>query len=223
VLLTRWCACTLRGGSPGIGAFYGDFLQTSDDEVRRLLTKAPPEVAAAHAAGPDDPAREVDVTADGLRLTGLATLLFDLLTPVEALDRANVFDTVLLADRLVGATHWLREQPETAGLPIGYFGASTGAAAALWAAAELGDIAAVVSRGGRPDLAGPSLTEVTAPTLLIVGGRDEIVLDLNRHAQQRMRCETRLEVVPGAGHLFEQPGALDAVADLAAKWFVSHR
>jgi hypothetical protein len=117
VLLTRWCACTLRGGSPGIGAFYGDFLQTSDDEVRRLLTKAPPEVAAAHAAGPDDPAREVDVTADGLRLTGLATLLFDLLTPVEALDRANVFDTVLLADRLVGATHWLREQPETAGLP----------------------------------------------------------------------------------------------------------
>ena len=245
----------------GIGAFYKDFRQTSDDEVTRLLTRAADVTAAAHTPRDDDPVREAEVVVDGVQLrgtfglpadpvgavifahgsgssrlsprnttvarhlnqAGLATLVFDLLTLAEALDRANVFDTVLLAGRLVGATNWLRGQPETVGLPIGYFGASTGAAAALRAAAELGEqIAAIVSRGGRPDLAGPSLTEVTAPTLFIVGGRDEIVIELNRHAQQRMRCETRLEIVPGAGHLFEQPGALDTAADLAARWFVSH-
>ncbi|HEX4817882.1 MAG TPA: alpha/beta hydrolase, partial [Nonomuraea sp.] len=126
----------------------------------------------------------------------------------------------LLGERLREATAWLREQAP--GVRVGYFGASTGAAAALWAAAGRDDISAVVSRGGRPDLAGPRLESVTAPTLLIVGRRDEPVLDLNRAAQQRLRGESHLEVVPGATHLFEEPGALERVAELARDWFATH-
>src|SRR5690606_24909110 len=123
----------------------------------------------------------------------------------EEVDRANVFDIELLARRLADTTRWLRDRPETRDLPIAYFGASTGAAAALWAAAEQpAGVAAVVSRGGRPDLAAPRLAQVTAPTLLIVGGRDDVVLDLNRQAQALLRCENHLEVVPGATHLFEE-------------------
>lgn len=158
-----------------------------------------------------------------LNQAGLGTLLFDLLTSDEELDRANVFDIELLAGRLVEVTDWLTEYLPWPGRPIGYFGASTGAAAALRAAAEPGiDISAVVSRGGRPDLTGSSLTEVRAPVLLIVGGLDTVVLDLNRSAQAQLRCENRLEVVPGATHLFEEPGALDEVAEMARHWFTSH-
>lgn len=152
----------------------------------------------------------------------LGTLLFDLLTPDEGQDRRNVFDIELLAQRLAAVTRWLRTMysPSTR---LGFFGASTGAAAALVAAARAGnDLAAVVSRGGRPDLAGPALGEVRAPTLLIVGGNDEYVLELNRAAQQRLTCASRLEVVPGAGHLFEEAGALTRVAELAKRWFVRH-
>jgi putative phosphoribosyl transferase len=161
--------------------------------------------------------------ASALNSDGMATLLFDLLTPEEELDRANVFDIELLAERLVQATQSLRSLSQVESLPVGYFGASTGAAAALWAAADLGEsIAAVVSRGGRPDLAMPRLQEVTAPTLLIVGGRDQEVLELNRKAQARLRSKNRLDIIPGATHLFEEPGALESVADLAQKWFTSH-
>ncbi|WP_283139878.1 phosphoribosyltransferase family protein [Rhizohabitans arisaemae] len=161
--------------------------------------------------------------AGRLNRAGLATLLFDLLTPEEELDRRNVFDIGLLSRRTVEATGWLNRVPETAGLPLGYFGASTGAAAALCAAADLGDdIAAVVSRGGRPDLAEPRLDAVRAPTLLIVGGRDELVLELNRAARKHLRCESGLEIVPGATHLFAEPGALEQVAALARDWFAGH-
>ena len=129
----------------------------------------------------------------------------------------------LARPRLADVTRWLRTQPGANGAAIGYFGASTGAAAALWAAAEPGaGIAAVVSRGGRPDLARPRLAAVTAPTLLIVGGRDQVVLDLNRRARAELRCENDLAVVPGATHLFEEPGTLDAAAGLARDWFLSH-
>ena len=153
----------------------------------------------------------------------LGTLLFDLLTPSEGHDRANVFDIELLADRLTTAVAWLGERDDSRGLRQGLFGASTGAAAALVAAARPGNaIAAVVSRGGRPDLAGHALEAVTAPTLLIVGGHDEAVLELNREAQAHLRCPSRLEVVPGATHLFEERGALERVAELAADWFVEH-
>ena len=134
-----------------------------------------------------------------------------------------MFDIGLLAGRLAGVTSWLRARQPTANAAIGYFGASTGAAAALWAAAEPGaGIAAVVSRGGRPDLARARLAAVTAPTLLIVGGDDEVVLDLNRRARAELRCESDLAVVPGAGHLFEEPGTLDAAAGLARDWFIRH-
>ena len=149
-------------------------------------------------------------------------MLFDLLTPQEELHRANVFDIELLASRLVEVTGWVRGQPECAGLPVGYFGASTGAAAALWAAAQRGDIAAIVSRGGRPDLPAPRLDEVGAPTLLIVGGRDTSVLALNRQAQALLRCESRIVVVPGATHLFEEPGTLEHAAAAACAWFTDH-
>ncbi|MEV0692953.1 phosphoribosyltransferase family protein [Streptomyces sp. NPDC050388] len=180
-------------------------------------------VLFAHGSGSSRHSPRNRFVAAGLNRAGLGTLLFDLLTEAEETDRANVFDTGLLARRLAGATDWLRIQPETEGLAVGYFGASTGAAAALWAAAQPGArIAAVVSRGGRPDLAGPRLPEVTAPTLLIVGGHDQLVLDLNRDAQARLRCENRLAVVPGATHLFEEPGALEQVTELARDWFTDH-
>ncbi|MFD6225342.1 phosphoribosyltransferase family protein [Streptomyces sp. NPDC060232] len=180
-------------------------------------------VLFAHGSGSSRHSPRNQYVAAGLNRAGLGTLLFDLLTEEEETDRANVFDTGLLARRLADATAWLREQPEAQGLAFGYFGASTGAAAALWAAAEPdARIAAVVSRGGRPDLAGPRLPSVTAPTLLIVGGDDRLVLDLNRQAQARLRCESELAVVPGATHLFEEPGTLDEVTDLARRWFADH-
>jgi len=141
----------------------------------------------------------------------------------EEADRTNVFDIGLLARRLLDVTTSLSSRPDTRDLRIGYFGASTGAAAALSAAADpQARISAIVSRGGRPDLAGTALEQVAAPTLLIVGGRDTTVLDLNRAAQARLRCENRLEIVPGATHLFEEPGALERVAELAANWFTTH-
>jgi dienelactone hydrolase len=161
--------------------------------------------------------------AQQLRAAGLGTLLFDLLTEAEAADRRNVFDIDLLSERLLAATVWLSRQPEAAGLPLGYFGASTGAAAALQAAASSPlDIAAVVSRGGRPDLAGPALRRVRAPTLLLVGSRDPQVLDLNQGAIAQLTCFARLVVIPGASHLFEEPGTLEEAGRLAAAWFVRH-
>lgn len=180
-------------------------------------------VVFAHGSGSSRHSPRNRFVAAGLNRARLGTLLFDLLTEEEEIDRANVFDTGLLARRLADATGWLLGEPEAEGLAVGYFGASTGAAAALWAAAEPGArIAAVVSRGGRPDLAGPRLPTVTAPTLLIVGGHDQLVLDLNREAQARLRCENRLAVVPGATHLFEEAGALEKVTDLAREWFTDH-
>ncbi|MGW7431644.1 phosphoribosyltransferase family protein [Streptomyces sp. NPDC054861] len=180
-------------------------------------------VLFAHGSGSSRHSPRNRAVADILNHAGLGTLLFDLLTEEEADDRALVFDTALLADRLARATTWLAERQATDGLPLGYFGASTGAAAALRAAADpSSSVAAVVSRGGRPDLAGPHLASVRAPTLLIVGGADPLVLDLNEEARAGLRCENRLEVVPGAGHLFEEPGALERVGDLAARWFAAH-
>ena len=180
-------------------------------------------VVFAHGSGSSRHSPRNQYVAGVLGEAGLGTLLFDLLSVAEEVDRANVFDIDLLARRLVEVTRWLRDRPVARDLPVGYFGASTGAAAALWAAAELGpDVAAVVSRGGRPDLAGARLAEVAAPTLLVVGGHDEVVLDLNRRAQALMRCESRLAVVPGATHLFEEPGTLQQAAGLARDWFVDH-
>lgn len=180
-------------------------------------------VVFAHGSGSSRHSPRNRFVAEVLNQARLATLLLDLLSPDEERDRANVFDVDLLAHRLVDVTAWLRSQPDLGELPIAYFGASTGAAAALMAAAEPGAaVAAVVSRGGRPDLAARGLGQVEAPTLLIVGGRDDVVLDLNRQAQAQMPGETRLTVVPGATHLFEEPGALDAVADLARDWFLDH-
>jgi putative phosphoribosyl transferase len=180
-------------------------------------------VVFAHGSGSSRHSPRNRYVAAVLNEAGLGTLLFDLLTVQEELDRANVFDIELLARRLVDVTRWVRCQPDAAGLPIGYFGASTGAGAALWSAAEPdADVAAVVSRGGRPDLAGPRLPEVTAPTLLIVGGSDKVVFDLNRQAQARLRCKNRLVVIPGATHLFEEPGTLQAAAEAARDWFTSH-
>jgi len=166
--------------------------------------------------------RNVQVAA-ALTAAGLGTLLFDLLTEAEEADRRNVFDIPLLAGRLVAATRWAGGEADLSGLPVGYFGASTGAAAALCAAADLGDsIRAVVSRGGRPDLAAPRLGDVTAPTLLIVGGNDEVVLELNEQALAELHCPRQLAVVPGATHLFEEPGTLEEVAGLAGRWFTAH-
>jgi putative phosphoribosyl transferase len=163
------------------------------------------------------------MVAGALQQAGFATLLFDLLTESEAEDRGNVFDIDLLGGRLLTATAWLLEEPSIEGLSIGYFGASTGAAAALVAAAEQPDrLKAVVSRGGRPDLAGSALPEVRVPTLLIVGGYDDVVIDLNRQAEARMTCPTELEIVPGATHLFEEPGCLEQVVELTIDWFARH-
>jgi putative phosphoribosyl transferase len=179
-------------------------------------------VVFAHGSGSSRHSPRNQFVARHLNRAGLGTLLFDLLTPDEALDRAKVFDIELLADRLHAVARWLREQRETVGLGVGYFGASTGAAAALWAAAGDVTLRAVVSRGGRPDLAMPRLADVHAPTLLIVGGDDALVLELNRQAAGRMLCEHRVEVVPGATHLFEEPGALETVAHLARDWFLRY-
>jgi putative phosphoribosyl transferase len=154
---------------------------------------------------------------------GIVALLFDLLTQSEAQDRRKVFDIELLADRLIQAASWAVQQPQIKGLPVGLFGASTGSAAALLAAASHPSlVAAVVSRGGRPDLASQDLPAVRAPTLLIVGSEDEPVLTWNRQAFERLRCTKELEIIPGAGHLFEEPGALEQVAVLARDWFLRY-
>ena len=180
-------------------------------------------VLFAHGSGSGRLSPRNNYVAQRLRESRLATLLFDLLTVEEAEDRRNVFDIPLLAQRLSMATAWVRQDRETAGLEIGYFGASTGAAAALVAAATVGDaVAAIVSRGGRPDLAGSALAAVKASTLLIVGGDDEVVLALNRAAFKELRCKKHLAVVPGATHLFEEPGALEAVVEHARLWFLAH-
>jgi putative phosphoribosyl transferase len=179
-------------------------------------------VLFAHGSGSGRHSPRNRWVAERLNRDGMATVLFDLLTEEESADRANVFDIDLLARRLSAATDATVAAPWAAGLGIGYFGASTGAAAALSAAAGRGDVAAIVSRGGRPDLAGERLRLVRSPTLLIVGGADHQVLELNRAAMARIAAPTELEVVPGATHLFEEPGTLEAVADLAADWFRRH-
>ena len=180
-------------------------------------------VVFAHGSGSGRHSPRNRFVASVLQQAGLGTLLLDLLSPAEELDRGNVFNIELLARRLTAATAWLGSRPETASCSVGYFGASTGAGAALWAAAEQGEqIGAVVSRGGRPDLAGPWLGLVRAPTLLIVGSADHRVLELNRGAQAQMRCPNRLDLVPGATHLFEEPGTLEQAAVLARDWFVQH-
>jgi putative phosphoribosyl transferase len=249
----------------GVGQWYRDFAQTTDEEVVACLRRShvgsgqainsaagddppvfdghvevvvrrahlrghltvpeqsPATVVFAHGTGSSRHSPRNRYVAGVLNEAGLATLLVDLLTPQEELDRANVFDINLLAERLEDVTAWVRREPETAAKPVAYFGASTGAGAALWAAAEPDvDIAAVVSRGGRPDLAGPRLRAVRAPTLLIVGGDDDAVVRLNREAQTMLRCESRLTIVPGATHLFEEPGTLEIVAGAAREWFVTH-
>ena len=250
----------------GVGQFYRDFGQTSDEEVLELLTattSAESHYSRREVGGADPPLRNEEVSiptgpvtltgylyvpedpiglvvfahgsgssrhssrnryvASVLNEAGMATLLFDLLTNDEELDRANVFDVDLLADRLSTVAGWAAQQPEVEQLPLGLFGASTGAAAALAAAAAPeADIAAVVSRGGRPDLAGPRLGSVRAPTRLIVGSEDSVVLSLNREARQQMRCESDLSIVEGATHLFEEPGTLARAAELARDWFATH-
>ncbi|MEO1403511.1 MAG: dienelactone hydrolase family protein [Cyanobacteria bacterium J06635_1] len=181
-------------------------------------------VLFAHGSGSSRHSPRNRYVAQVLNNAGLATLLIDLLTPAEdMIDRRTRhlrFDIGLLASRLVGATNWLRQTPTTRSLKIGYFGASTGSAAALIAATERPDaISGIVSRGGRPDLAGSTLSRVQAPTLLIVGGYDPVVIDLNRDAFAQISAEKRLEIVPGATHLFEEPGTLEQAARLASQWF----
>ncbi|PYJ55579.1 MAG: hydrolase [Verrucomicrobia bacterium] len=184
-------------------------------------------VLFAHGSGSSRHSPRNQFDAHTINDAGLGTLLFDLLTQdEEATDtwtREHRFNIGLLAQRLVHATKWAKQQEETRDLRIGYFGSSTGGAAALVAATELPqDIGAVVSRGGRPDLAGDALPKVKAPTLLIVGGNDDIVIELNEMARDQMRCEVKLEIVPGATHLFEEPGTLEKVAKLASDWLVNH-
>lgn len=179
-------------------------------------------VLFAHGSGSGRHSPRNRLVANRLNVSGLATLLFDLLTPDEEMDRSNVFDIAMLGSRLHEVTDWAQRQPALAGHEVGYFGASTGAGAALWAAASRSDVFAVVSRGGRPDLAGERLREVTSPSLLIVGGSDPVVVGLNREAISRMRCESRLVIIPGATHLFEEPGALDEVSRHAGEWFADH-
>ena len=234
-----------------VGQFYADFSQVTDDDVRRLLrsvsSSAQPAdvhieaggalldgiltvpraarglVVFAHGSGSSRHSPRNQAVAGRLNEARLGTLLFDLLTPGEADHRQNVFDVPLLGRRLAQAHAWLVKQPGLAGLPVGYFGASTGAAAALWAAAEPhSSVVAIVSRGGRPDLAGERLMQVSAPTLLVVGGADHGVIELNADAGQHLHCEHLVEIVPGATHLFEEPGALETVAEMAARWFVTH-
>jgi len=184
-------------------------------------------VLFAHGSGSSRHSPRNQFVAGTLNDAGLATLLFDLLTQEEeAIDiqtRQHRFNIGLLAERLVHATKWAKQQEHTRDLRIGYFGSSTGGAAALVAAVEIPkDAGAVVSRGGRPDLAGDALPKVQAPTLLIVGGNDDVVIELNEMARDQMRCEVKLEIIPDATHLFEEPGALEQVAKLASEWFVNH-
>jgi putative phosphoribosyl transferase len=198
-------------------------------EGRRLrgCLALPPSAGAAivfaHGSGSGRFSPRNQFVARVLQDAGLGTLLIDLLEEDEAEDRSKVFDIELLADRLEAAALWLGSDSETRHLHLGYFGPSTGAAAALVAAARRPElVAAVVSRGGRPDLAGDHLAAVRAPTLLIVGGHDEFVLDLNRQALAELRCARELTVIPGATHLFPETGALEQVARLATRWFIQH-
>jgi dienelactone hydrolase len=189
----------------------------------RIPQGASSVVFFAHGSGSSRLSPRNRAVAAALNDHGMATLLFDLLTPEEESNRANVFDIPLLAERLIDAVRWLDRDPTMRGWLLGLFGASTGAAAALVAAAALGDrVSAIVSRGGRPDLAGPALDQVRAPTLLIVGGADVVVIELNEQALRRLKTEKALEIVPGASHLFPEPGALEAVIAHAAQWFNRH-
>ena len=190
----------------------------------RLCLPAPPTglVLFAHGSGSSRSSPRNAHVASVLHESWIGTLLFDLLTEQEATDRVNVFDVALLAERLLAAIQFVTSLEQTRHLPVGVFGASTGAAAALVAAARDPRVSAVVSRGGRPDLAGRKLAAVHAPTLLIVGGADTEVLALNERAYALLGCEKRLAVVPGATHLFEEPGTLDEAARLAAEWFAKH-
>jgi putative phosphoribosyl transferase len=191
--------------------------------ILQIPKKAYALVAFAHGSGSSRLSPRNTIVARALNDRGIATLLFDLLTPAEEADRANVFNIPLLADRLADAVHWINGQASVVELPLGLFGASTGAAAALVAAANLPRrVGAVVSRGGRPDLAGAALDKVRAPTLLIVGGVDFGVIELNEQALARLRAPKALEIVPGASHLFPEPGALEAVIDHAGAWFERH-
>lgn len=189
--------------------------------------KAAGLVLFAHGSGSSRHSRRNQYVARVLRQAGVGTLLFDLLTAeeerAEALTRHLRFNIDLLADRLVAVTRWVLDQATTRGISIGFFGASTGAAAALVAAAELAEsVAAVVSRGGRPDLAGNALDRVRAPTLLIVGGADRTVIQLNEEACSRLHCPKALRIIPGASHLFEEPGTLEIVGRMASEWFSAH-
>jgi pimeloyl-ACP methyl ester carboxylesterase len=180
-------------------------------------------IAFAHGSGSSRLSPRNTAVAEGLSAQGFGTLLFDLLTSEEEAERANVFDIGLLAERLADAVIWLDRESPASHCPLGLFGASTGAAAALVAAARLGDrIGAVVSRGGRPDLAGKFLDRVRTPTLLIVGGVDYGVIELNEEASTRLKGPKALEIVPGASHLFPEPGTLEAVIDHAARWFAQY-
>lgn len=208
--------------------FQTQTVYISVDPVRLDGTLALPQgtksaVIFAHGSGSSRFSPRNTYVAQVLNAAGIGTLLFDLLTRDEDSAYENRFNIALLTDRLKVVTRWLKDQPGSKGLSIGYFGASTGAAAALWAAADLGpEIKAVVSRGGRPDMAERVLGKVQAPTLLIVGGYDDIVIKLNRQAFEFLKAEKELKIIPGATHLFEEPGALEEVARLAAEWFTKH-
>lgn len=182
-------------------------------------------IVFAHGTGSGRHSPRNTVVAEALRNAGFGTLLFDLLSDVEAQDRMNACDPHLLGERVLQATQFLHEHPAVGGRPIGYFGAATGSAAALIAAARAAEhhhVQAIVCRGGRPDLADVWLDGVTAPTLFIVGGEDHPAIELNQEAMRRMHCIKALEIVPGAGHLFEEPGAMDAVAASTTAWFATH-
>jgi putative phosphoribosyl transferase len=258
------CVCAISPENfRSVGLWYDDFAQTTDEEVRELLTRAATRPFGEQPKNSTAPLpdREVTINAEGrvlrgllglpdrasavvlfahgsgsgrqsprnqyvaqvLQSAGLATLLIDLLEEEEASDRSKVFDIQLLSERLQAAARWLAAAPETSRLRLGYFGASTGAGAAIVAAAqEPHSVGAIVARGGRPDLADDALPLVTAPCLLIVGGNDRQVLELNRQAYERMKCLRRLIVIPGATHLFPEPGALEEVAQRAKAWFLEY-
>jgi len=189
----------------------------------QVPTHASALVIFAHGSGSSRLSPRNQAVAKALNRQGIATLLFDLLSSGEERDRANVFDIPLLATRLIAAVRWAEKQPQLASLPFGLFGASTGAAAALVAASELGSrIGAVVSRGGRPDLAGAALSRVVAPTLLVVGGDDQVVIRLNEQAYAKLTAPKALKIVPNATHLFPESGAMDAVIALALRWFSAY-
>lgn len=189
----------------------------------RVPSDAKGLVVFAHGSGSSRFSVRNRAVAEALNEGGFGTLLLDLLAPSEEADRANILDIELLAGRLVDAIAWIERQPELSKLPLGLFGASTGAAAALQVAADVGDrVTAIVSRGGRPDLAGPFLARVSAPTLLIVGGDDEVVVELNQQALEHLTCLKAIRIIPGATHLFPEPGAMEAVIGYARDWFEHH-